>query len=275
MTSEFKPFAVDGGANVVTQAEYEALLAGDLLEGFEAGLARSNQMNKVWRQASVIAAAVSSAVSQVIAQNLLDNGDVAAVTAQVVEAFTNGGFTTGDTKVTMRVVAPTGWIIMDDGTIGNAASGATTRANADCSALFTLLWTNAPNASCPVSGGRGASAAADFAANKTLRLPQTKGRALGFWGLGSGLTARQFGESLGAETHSLTADENGTHSHEITVDGNPMSFDFAPTATPGIAPPYVTQGDLFGPFAVIADSGLGDAHNNMQPSVFLNLMVKL
>lgn len=92
-------------------------------------------------------------------------------------------FTTGDIKPTWKSTADAGWIMMDDGTIGNAASGATTRANADTEDLFTLFWDNIVDEWCPVSGGRGASAAADFAANKTIRLPQTSGRSMSDAGL--------------------------------------------------------------------------------------------
>lgn len=71
---------------------------------------------------------------------------------------------------------PAGWVNANGGSIGNAASGATERANADCSALFTVVWNNLANADAPVqdSAGtpvaRGASAAADFAANRRIVL---------------------------------------------------------------------------------------------------------
>ena len=110
-------------------------------------------------------------------------------------------FSTGDIKATLKTVADAGWVMMDDGTIGNAASSATTRANADTEDLFTLLWTNCADAQCAVSGGRGASAAADFAANKRIALPKILGRAIGAAGAGSGLTSRALAETTGAETH--------------------------------------------------------------------------
>lgn len=93
--------------------------------------------------------------------------------------------TTGDLKPTYKVVADPGWVLMDDGTIGNAGSGASNRANADTQALFTLLWNNVANQWAPVSGGRGANAAADFAANKTIVLPQMLGRSLACFGTGT------------------------------------------------------------------------------------------
>ena len=98
-------------------------------------------------------------------------------------ATINTGFlSTGDVKLTLKTSADSGWVLMDDGTIGSASSGATTRANADTEDLFTLLWTNVTDSWAPVSGGRGASAAADFAVNKTITLPRVLGRALGIAG---------------------------------------------------------------------------------------------
>lgn len=96
-----------------------------------------------------------------------------------------GAWSTGDVKLTTKTAADASWVLMNDGTIGNAASGGTTRANADTEALFTHLWTVAADKECPVSGGRGASAAADFAANKTLKLVEAVGRALAIYGAAS------------------------------------------------------------------------------------------
>lgn len=77
--------------------------------------------------------------------------------------------------------APAGWLIPNGDSIGNAASGGTARANADTSTLFALLWNDHSNTQLPIqdSAGapdsRGASAAADFAANKRMPLPNLSG----------------------------------------------------------------------------------------------------
>jgi len=94
------------------------------------------------------------------------------------------GFSTGDVKLSWKTVADPLWVLMDDGSIGDASSGATTRANADTLNLYTLLWNNLADTYAPVSSGRGATAAADYAAHKTLTLPRTVGRALCGYGLG-------------------------------------------------------------------------------------------
>ena len=99
------------------------------------------------------------------------------------------GFTTGDVKLTLKTSADTSWVLMNDGSIGSASSGATTRANADTSDLYTLIWTNVTDTWAPVAGGRGGSAAADFAANKALTLPKTLGRALAGYGTGTAVAS--------------------------------------------------------------------------------------
>jgi hypothetical protein len=90
----------------------------------------------------------------------------------------------GSVKAFRRKTAPTGWVKENGGTIGNPASGATTRANADTIDLFTLLWTEFTNAELPITTNvgapstRGASAAADFAANKRMTLFDSRTRFL-------------------------------------------------------------------------------------------------
>jgi len=71
---------------------------------------------------------------------------------------------------------PYGWVAMDDGTIGSATSGSTSRANIDTFPLFDLIWNTFQGAQtlAPMftSGGvpvaYGASPSADFSANRRL-----------------------------------------------------------------------------------------------------------
>jgi microcystin-dependent protein len=121
--------------------------------------------------------------------------------------------------------APAGWVRANGRTIGNASSSATERANADTSDLFSFLWTNYADSICAVSSGRGASAAADYAANKTIALPDLRGR--GIFGLddmgnsaagrlGSVITsATTNGASGGAETVTLAEGNLPSHSHSM------------------------------------------------------------
>ena len=84
-------------------------------------------------------------------------------------------FQTGDVMWLDVQGTRTGWVRDNGRTLGSASSGATERANADTEALYTFLWNTFSNTICPVSTGRGANAAADFAANKTITLPDKRG----------------------------------------------------------------------------------------------------
>jgi hypothetical protein len=113
-------------------------------------------------------------------------------------------------------------------TIGDASSGATERANADTTDLYAYLWDNYANGQAAVSTGRGATAAADFAAHKTIALPDHRGAHLvGFDDMGN--TAASLlgaapvvsgsgilpGSIIGANTHTLLTAELATHAHSV------------------------------------------------------------
>lgn len=182
-------------------------------------------------------------------------------------------FTTGDVKLTLKTTADTGWVLMNDGTIGNASSGATTRANADTEQLFTLLWTNTANADCAVSGGRGASASADFAASKTIALPKALGRALAGYGAGSGLTSRTLASITGAESEAITT----THLPSTSVSGT-ITYTRGDGIGGSRLPLSSTSTDGGGTDNIAysgSTSGSGAAYPKMQPTVFLNVMIRL
>jgi len=210
---------------------------------------------------SLDAPALGAATATTAAAN--DSSTKVATTAFVAGA----GFTTGDVKLTLKTAADSGWVLMDDTTIGNAASGATGRANADTVALFTLLWTNTADAQCAVSTGRGANAAADYAANKTIALPKALGRALATYGAGSGLTSRALALITGVETHQMTAAEMPAHTHTVTGF---TSFNASINDTAEFG---WTNGS--GSVATTSSAGSDTAHPNMQPTLFLNTMIKL
>ena len=156
---------------------------------------------------------------------------------------------TGDYRISSRATtALSGWVKVDDGTIGNAASGGTTRANADTVDLFAHLYNTFSNSICPVSGGRGANAAADFAANKTITLSAMLGRALVVAGAGSGLTSRTLGDKAGTETNTAST----------TLAQSGIGLDF------GSANQFVIGGAYS-----------SDAFSIMQPSAFVNVFMKL
>jgi hypothetical protein len=83
---------------------------------------------------------------------------------------------TGDIKVRYGTGILSGFVRCNARTIGSATSGGTERQNADTQALFEYLWNT--DANLAVSTGRGVSSIADWGANKTITLPDWRGRAL-------------------------------------------------------------------------------------------------
>lgn len=135
---------------------------------------------------------------------------------------------TGDCFFRFVDTTLTGCVRLNGRTIGNAASGGTERANADTSDLFAHLWNNLADGQAAVSTGRGASAAADYAANKTIALPDLRGAIpLGLDDMGNSAASRlggggiTFGHgdaitpgSLASDnTHTLTTAQLATHLH--------------------------------------------------------------
>lgn len=111
---------------------------------------------------------------------------------------------TGDMKIVYGTGVLTGFVRANGRTIGSASSGATERANADCQALFEYLW--GADANLSVSGGRGATANADWSANKTITLPDWRGRAIGgLDNMGSTYAGRLTGTYFGTDSGILGA----------------------------------------------------------------------
>lgn len=183
-----------------------------------------------------------------------------------VDYVNAAGFTTGDLKPTWKTTADAGWVMVNDGTLGNASSGGTTRAHADTQNLFVFLYNTFSDGICAVSGGRSGNAVNDFNANKAIVIPKLLGRALVVAGTGSGLSARTLGTTTGAETHQLTIAEMPSHDHPMILSNNSPGTSGDTAATVG--------GNLY--FGNPTGSrGGNSAHNNMQPSGFINVMAKL
>ncbi|HCP4056731.1 TPA: phage tail protein [Escherichia coli] len=83
--NDFKAFATDRNANVMSQEEWEALPA--LLSGFTAGKASSAQVNKAIRQASFIAAALAQYTANKSGLDVLDDGDLHGFISKMGTAF--------------------------------------------------------------------------------------------------------------------------------------------------------------------------------------------
>jgi hypothetical protein len=153
---------------------------------------------------------------------------------------------TGDCIFSPATGTRTGFVRANARTIGSAASGATERANADTSDLYTFLWNNFSNSILAVSGGRGASAAADFAANKTIALFDGRGATLrGLDDMGnsaaSAMTLATFttgsaiigGSIAGSNSHTLTTAQLSAHTHTGTTGNASVGHTHAVTGDTG------------------------------------------
>lgn len=151
-----------------------------------------------------------------------------AVVSQHMKTIIDMVCPVGTVNSFLRNSAPTYWIALDGKTIGNASSGATGRANADTSVLFSLLWSATSEVDLPIytSTGvlsvKGANAAADFAANKRLGLPDLRGEFPRGWDNSRGVdVGRMLGSTqtglVEAHTHTGTTSSNGSHTHVFTM----------------------------------------------------------
>jgi hypothetical protein len=104
-------------------------------------------------------------------------------TLDEVDAIVNSP-RTGDVRTSLNSYL-SGWVPMNDGTIGNASSGSTSRANQDTFQLFDLIWRNfqASQSLAPMFNGTvpiayGSDSVTDFTANRRLSLTKNLGRVM-------------------------------------------------------------------------------------------------
>jgi hypothetical protein len=205
---------------------------------------------------------------------LTDGGGSTGITFQLNRDGTMPGIgmPTGAVVDYVGSTAPAGWVL-GFGTIGSAASGATNRAHADTLALFSLLWNSYSNTEAPVSGGRGANAAADFAANKNIGGLDYRGYVRGGLdniggsaaGRLTGFTTR--GVAVGSETTALTPTHLPSILHQAGtgVPGNQTQRGvFGDGASVGTIPSSNTQ-----------PGGTGAGHSNVQATKGNNVIIKL
>lgn len=199
--------------------------------------------------------------------------------------------------------APDGWLLCSGGTIGNPASSATLRANADTETLYTLLWNSFPNTTLAIqdSAGtpttRGASAAADFAANKRMPLPDLRGRVpAGDDNMGGSAASRLTGTVMtpdgntlggtgGTQTHTLTSAQMPSHSHTVNDPGHSHTLNDYDVALSGagvaIRTGQTNSVDDLNPVdsattgITLSNTGSGQAHLNTQPTILLSYIIKL
>jgi microcystin-dependent protein len=126
-------------------------------------------------------------------------------------------------------------------------------------ALFSLLGTT--------YGGNGQT---------TFGLPDLRGRVAVNQGQAPGLSDYTLGEVLGAETISLTGNENGQHNHVVQA-----SMTSASKSPAGAVPAY-SEGAPYGQpdgtvmnAAMTKAGGQGLPHENRQPTLCLNYCIAL
>jgi microcystin-dependent protein len=196
-------------------------------------------------------------------------------------------WSTGDAKFTLKTVADTGWMMADDSTIGPTGSGAT-HTGTLYQPLFNLLFANIVDADAALltsAGGATTRAAQGTTAAAwtnlcRMSIPKTLGRALGVAGSGSGLTARALGHVVGAETMTLATANLPPYTPGGTVS-SPSQTAIMTTAgsrnVPNTGASYLggDSSSISFSFAGTAQGGTSTPIDKMEPTTFLNLMIKL
>ncbi|MGZ8995551.1 MAG: hypothetical protein ACXW3P_03510 [Rhodospirillales bacterium] len=198
------------------------------------------------------------------------------------------GWRAGDIKVTLHS-AEAGWFLMNDGTIGDALSGATTRPNPDCWEAFAYLW-GAGGLPLYAAGtwtqvGRSGDWVTDWNMHRHLQTPWVLGRALASQGLGAGMTVHRYWcASDGQESVTLNETQIPGHYHSIAahyhtignmVDnlGNNTGNAFQYNAPSDLR---ITGGNTdWGGAGNTGWAGGNQAHNNIGPRVYFNFLMKL
>jgi hypothetical protein len=210
---------------------------------------------------------------------------------------------TGDIKFRATGETLTGFVKANGLTIGNATSGATGRANADTQNLFTYLWANCAqptsNRHCPVSGGIGASALADYNANKTITVFDMRASIpVGLDDMGATAAGRLLSSNVtsgggdgpttpnatgGQANHTMLLSELVAHSHTITDPGHQHTISSFTGATSGgafsalqNAPGSIETGiSVTGITTTNPSTGGGSAFGLMNPFVLGSWFIKL
>jgi microcystin-dependent protein len=247
----------------------------------------------------------SAGVQQLVADNVLvigassGSGGGGSVDATTVLA-------TGDIKVRYGTGTLSGFVRANGRTIGSATSGATERANSDTQQLFEYLWGADENLA--VSSGRGASANADWTANKTIALPDLRGRVIaGLDDMGNSSASRlsdvisdgstTLGAPGGEQKHTIARSElvnlpfsfsgsagtvNVTSTDGAAFISQPIgiSVNTGASASAGTGFSIVHSSGTFTPSGTISPSNLNGnvsqtAMNVTQPTMLMTFYIKL
>lgn len=214
-----------------------------------------------------------------LANGTSDGDSVNVSQLNAVSASVTNSAPPGAVQAFRRKTVPPGWVLEDGGTIGSASSGATNRANADTLALYTVLWTEFSNTELPIqtSGGaatsRGATAAADFAANKRMPLFDARTRFLrgSDSGLGFDLTlipgVSQF-DAIKEHNHVAVVSGNVAHDH-LARGVNPGSGTAVGVVSGSDTGPANAIFPASAPYPTVTIQNTGFAENRPRSSVVL------
>ncbi|MBC2659822.1 hypothetical protein H7A76_30680 [Pseudomonas sp. MSSRFD41] len=112
-TNDFLPFGIAAGANVMSQADYAVLASR--ANGFSSGTAVSAQLNKAWRQSSVMSSVLAQYISDNATVDVLDNGSTAPILTNLATAISNAAKNAGTSwvKITGKPTTLSGYGITD------------------------------------------------------------------------------------------------------------------------------------------------------------------
>lgn len=168
-------------------------------------------------------------------------------------------FSTGDAKWRLEQSTITGWVRVNGRTIGNASSGASERANADTQALFIYIYNTFTDAICPVPGGRGANALADFNANKQITLLDARGRAIfGLDDMGNAALGAFTGVTF-AKGNATTGGSSGGNNEATLVTSNLPSIALSVSGTVAVNSTTQVQSNVPGDSHINPATGGGSS----------------
>lgn len=129
--NNFLPFAAGGAANVLSQAGWEALAAGVVANGFASGTAVSQQLNKVWRQSSIMAAVTAGFINAQTGVNSVDDGTTATLLSNLHAAIAKNGYVadSGAVNAYVMTLAPAMLAYYDGMVVGFKTANANTVTN--------------------------------------------------------------------------------------------------------------------------------------------------
>lgn len=194
-TNQYYGFAVGVSANALTPSAFAALTTLRT-NGFQPGVASSEQMNTVWRQASVGAAGVAQFAANWQAADVLDDGSpvnfAAALEAAIKAVIAAHALPVGVVQAYFGSTTPAGWL--------------------ECNGALVLK-TDYPALYAKRSAWGGSENVSYFS------LPDLRGEFLRGWDHGRGVDAgRALGtaqtEEVGSHTHAIS----GTRTFALSID---------------------------------------------------------